>query len=144
MSSYVKRGKVRRGVPAAHEGDVSDAQKDVFFSRMEADFEPSVKTSCQAAGITKRQYDALVASDKAFVGRLREFREKQLDDMEDALFRAASTDTNLAWKLLQANRPEKYGSKAKLDVTHNIRSPEDLRGLTDEEFAALLQERGCP
>lgn len=142
MGTYIRgTGKPRKGMPAPPDQPPSQAQIDIFFHHLTNDFEPKISVAAAAAGINRKHFDDLCKTDAEFRRRLKEWQDWRLDDVEDVLLRrAADGDVAAARAVLAAKRPEVYGAKAKLDITHSIRSPEDLKALSDEEFAALEAE----
>lgn len=139
------RGRAsRRGRAAPYEQEVSDAQKALFLKTLDGQFEPSVKDAAVKAGITRKQLEKALSTDREFAARFAAWKHGVLDGVEDrALQQAMAGDGAMIRFILQAERPEKYSAKAaKPGIADKIESLEDLKKLTDEELEQLRAECG--
>jgi hypothetical protein len=141
--AYSRRLGKGKGRAVAPLDEPTDAQIAKFLGTLESSFEPSIVEAGKAAGINRKQYESLLAKNKAFAAQIQEWADTQRDQIEErARQLALKGDPSMIRFILQSEMPEKYGNKGKLDITHRITSPEDLKQLTDEELEQLANGNG--
>lgn len=143
MASYLQgyrhaRTKVR--TPAPFE-PATEFQKATFLRHYKAGLHAG--EARKKAELTKALFNHALVSDPDFVTAIEEVDEFFLDKLEDVVMSMAHKgDMATARWLLEKRRPEKYGQKSKVEVSHRFQSVEDIRKLSDEDILAEFKRMG--
>lgn len=119
----------------------SEAQKAIFLRRFEET--RNVSIACKAAGIRRNLYNHALATDPEFRERHAEIDDFYIDKLEVIGWELAAKGSEAMLKfMLQSLRPEKFGGKTKVEVSHRFQSVEDIRKMSDEDLEVAFEELG--
>lgn len=143
MASYLKGYKPgkARGVPAPYLQSASDHQKATYLRHIkEGDHAGEAR---RAANLSRDEFQKAFDEDPDFRKAVADLDAYYIDKIEEAAVRAALRgDTAMMRFFLENARPEKYGKKSQVKVTHSIQSAEDVRNMSDEDLQATFELMG--
>lgn len=143
MPSYLKGYKPgkSRGVPAPYVQDASEHQKAAYLRNARAGSHAG--EARRKAGLSKDDFQRAFDADPEFRKAVQDLDEYTLDRLEDAAYVAAHRGDGamIRW-LLENGRPEKFGKKSSVKVTHQIQSAEDVRKMSDDDILATFEQMG--
>lgn len=141
MPSYLKKYGAAATRKPAHFEPASQPQKDIFLRRYRDG--DTAGEARKKAGITWAQFKHALASDPDFLQANEEVDEFFLDKLEEvARSMAHNKDGAMVRWILEKRRPEKYGQRAKVEVSHRFASHDDIKKLSDEDILATFEELG--
>lgn len=117
-----KRGKVGR--PKGNRGASADEWQPAFLESLRTN--PNIKEACNVAGIVRAAAYLSRAKSKAFAEQwdaaLKAGIDHQVDVLESAMWRRAETKSDLLLIFaLKALKPDVYGDRTRIDMTHHVK-----------------------
>lgn len=146
MASFAEKVSKRFGKrSSAPFQAASDAQKAIYLRHIREGDNPSAAR--KAAGITVAMFNHATASDRAFLDAWTEAHETRdesfLDRLEQRIEeQAIKGDGAMSRWILERKRPEKWGQKAQVRVTHEFQSIDDIKKLSNEDLVAKCEVLG--